>query len=114
MSSNRLMIVTFLLVCLLVRQEMVHGKAIEPNSFKEGELVELKVNKLTSTKNLYPMDYYRLPFCLPEAGIKMDKEYFGDFLAGDRIETSPYTIRMKQDMYCEHLCATNMGREEEE
>jgi transmembrane 9 superfamily protein 2/4 len=70
----------------------------------------LKVNKLTSSKTLLPIDYYRLPFCAPVDGPKMDNENLGEFLAGDRIESSPYYLLMKKDMYCEQLCISNMGR----
>lgn len=75
--------------------------------------VKLKVNKMTSTKTLLPVDYYRLPFCQPEGGPKMDNENLGEFLAGDRIESSPYVLKMKTDMYCEQLCISNVGRGEQ-
>ena len=75
--------------------------------------VKLKVNKMTSTKTLLPVDYYRLPFCHPVGGPKMDNENLGEFLAGDRIESSPYVLKMKTDMYCEQLCISNVGRSEQ-
>jgi hypothetical protein len=31
--------------------------------------VKLKVNKMTSTKTLLPIEYYRVPFCLPVEGV---------------------------------------------
>jgi transmembrane 9 superfamily protein 2/4 len=65
---------------------------------------------MTSSKTLLPIDYYRLPFCAPLDGPKMDNENLGEFLAGDRIESSPYYLLMKKDMYCEQLCISNMGR----
>jgi len=86
---------------------------VNPYSFTEGEAVKLKVNKMTSQKTLLPVDYYRLPFCQPEGGPKMDHENLGEFLAGDRIESSPYRINMKVDMYCEQLCISNLGRGEQ-
>jgi len=43
----------------------------------------------------------------------MDHENLGEFLAGDRIESSPYRINMKVDMYCEQLCISNLGRGEQ-
>lgn len=43
----------------------------------------------------------------------MDNENLGEFLAGDRIETSPYRLQMKKDMYCEQLCISNVGRGEQ-
>jgi len=73
----------------------------------------MKVNKMTSQKTLLPVDFYRLPFCQPEGGPKMDNENLGEFLVGDRIESSPYRLNMKQDMYCEQVCITNLGRGEQ-
>ena len=75
--------------------------------------VKLKVNKLTSTKTLLPLDYYRLPFCHPTGGIQRENENLGEFLSGDRIENSPYLLKMKTDMYCEQLCIANLGRSEQ-
>jgi transmembrane 9 superfamily member 2/4 len=74
--------------------------------------VKLKVNKMTSTKTLLPLDYYSLPFCRPENGVKRDDENLGEILSGDRIENSPYYLQMKVDMYCEQLCTSNLGRGE--
>ncbi len=74
--------------------------------------MKLKVNKMTSQHTLLPLDYYLLPFCQPEGGIKRDNENLGEFLMGDRIESSPYRLQMKVDMYCEQVCVTNLGREE--
>jgi len=85
---------------------------VNPQSFAVGDSVKLKVNKMTSPKTLLPIDYYRLPFCLPEGGPQRDNENLGEFLAGDRIETSPYRLQMKTDMYCEQLCIANVGRGE--
>jgi transmembrane 9 superfamily protein 2/4 len=75
--------------------------------------VKLKVNKMTSSKTLLPIDYYRLPFCQPEGGPKMDNENLGEFLVGDRIESSPYLLKMKQEMFCQQLCISNLGRGEQ-
>jgi transmembrane 9 superfamily protein 2/4 len=87
---------------------------VNPQSFSDGDAVKLKVNKMSSTKTLMPIDYYRLPFCQPEGGPKLDNENLGEFLAGDRIESSPYLLHMKKDMYCEHVCVNNLGRSEQQ
>jgi transmembrane 9 superfamily protein 2/4 len=86
---------------------------VNPQSFSDGEVVKLKVNKMTSSKTLLPIDYYRLPFCQPEGGARMDNENLGEFLAGDRIESSPFLLKMKEEMYCQQLCITNLGRGEQ-
>lgn len=43
----------------------------------------------------------------------MDNENLGEFLAGDRIENSPYVLNMKEEMYCEQVCIRNVGRAEQ-
>jgi transmembrane 9 superfamily member 2/4 len=68
---------------------------------------------MTSSKTLLPIDYYRLPFCQPANGPKMDNENLGEFLAGDRIESSPYLLKMKTEMYCEQVCIANLGKVEQ-
>ena len=85
---------------------------VAPKSFGEGDEVKMKVNKITSETTLYPVDYYRLPFCQPKGGPEMSNENLGEFLAGDRIESSPYRLKMKVDMYCEHVCVSNLGRKQ--
>lgn len=86
---------------------------VNPHSFTEGDKVKLKVNKMTSTKTQMPFDYYSMPFCPPPEGVVQDNENLGEFLVGDRIENSPYLLKMKTDMYCEHLCKANLGRPEQ-
>merc|ERR1719223_1223998 len=68
---------------------------------------------MTSHKTLLPIEYYRLPFCQPAGGPQMDNENLGEFLAGDRIESSPYVLKMKEEMFCQQVCVTNLGRGEQ-
>ena len=72
--------------------------------------MKLKVNKLTSIHDDFPIEHYHLPFCQPIGGIQLDHENLGEFLSGDRIENSPYTIKMKTDMYCEQLCEVDVEK----
>eukprot|EP00590_Aulacoseira_subarctica_P009098 CAMPEP_0172414914 /NCGR_PEP_ID=MMETSP1064-20121228/1510_1 /TAXON_ID=202472 /ORGANISM="Aulacoseira subarctica , Strain CCAP 1002/5" /LENGTH=665 /DNA_ID=CAMNT_0013151785 /DNA_START=27 /DNA_END=2024 /DNA_ORIENTATION=+ len=103
----------FLIVSLLgMETSSFYLPGVNPQSFSQGDVVKLKVNKMTSQHTLLPVDYYRLPFCQPEGGIKMDNENLGEFLAGDRIESSPYRLKMKVEMFCEQVCVANLGREE--
>jgi transmembrane 9 superfamily protein 2/4 len=60
-------------------------------------------------QTLLPLDYYDLPFCAPQGGPKLDTQNLGENLAGDRIQTSPYYLRMKADRYCEQLCVSDLG-----
>lgn len=55
--------------------------------------MELKVNKMASIHTQIPYDYYALKFCKPPGGVKQAQENLGEFLTGDRIESSPYQVR---------------------
>ena len=43
----------------------------------------------------------------------MDDRNIGEFLARDRIESSPYVLAMKRDVYCEQLCVSDLGHPEQ-
>eukprot|EP00616_Rhizochromulina_sp_CCMP1243_P016029 CAMPEP_0118963066 /NCGR_PEP_ID=MMETSP1173-20130426/1142_1 /TAXON_ID=1034831 /ORGANISM="Rhizochromulina marina cf, Strain CCMP1243" /LENGTH=637 /DNA_ID=CAMNT_0006911381 /DNA_START=18 /DNA_END=1931 /DNA_ORIENTATION=+ len=80
---------------------------VAPRTFRYGDRVELKVNKLTSVHTQLPTDYYGLKFCKPKHGVIRANENLGEFLTGDRIENSPYQLFMEQDMFCNILCLEN-------
>jgi len=77
---------------------------VKAKTFKEGDEVELKVNAITSIHTQIPKPYYRLPFCEPEGGPKMASENLGEFITGNKVQSSPYTINMLKDSYCQKLC----------
>jgi transmembrane 9 superfamily protein 2/4 len=64
---------------------------VAPREFADGDRVEVKVNKLTSTKNVLPFNYYDLAFCKP-AEIEYKVENLGEVLHGSRIQNSPYEL----------------------
>eukprot|EP00475_Leptophrys_vorax_P002616 TRINITY_DN11474_c0_g3_i2.p1 TRINITY_DN11474_c0_g3~~TRINITY_DN11474_c0_g3_i2.p1 ORF type:complete len:666 (+),score=54.46 TRINITY_DN11474_c0_g3_i2:118-1998(+) len=67
----------------------MYPKAHAPNS-----LIYVNVNSLTSNETGLPFNYYSLPFCTPEEGVKRLDENFGEVLIGDMIENSPYKFQM--------------------
>eukprot|EP00590_Aulacoseira_subarctica_P001865 CAMPEP_0172430854 /NCGR_PEP_ID=MMETSP1064-20121228/56307_1 /TAXON_ID=202472 /ORGANISM="Aulacoseira subarctica , Strain CCAP 1002/5" /LENGTH=351 /DNA_ID=CAMNT_0013177229 /DNA_START=1 /DNA_END=1053 /DNA_ORIENTATION=+ len=83
---------------------------MRPHTFTEGEEVPLKVNALTSIHTQVPVDYYRLPYCIPEGGPKMASENLGEFLTGNKIQSSPYKINMLKESYCNVLCQVRLGK----
>ena len=109
MKSEVFTLITTLLLGSNVAQAFYIPK-VNPQNFAAGDVVKLKVNKMTSAKSLLPVDYYSLPFCQPEGGPKLENQNLGEFLAGDRIQSSPYRIKLKKEMFCEQLCITNVGR----
>ena len=81
---------------------------VAPRTFRYGDKVELKVNKLTSVHTQIPYDYYSVKFCRPRGGIKQATENLGEFLSGDLIENSPYHLFMEQDQFCKVLCQVDL------
>eukprot|EP00522_Entomoneis_paludosa_P018232 CAMPEP_0172449448 /NCGR_PEP_ID=MMETSP1065-20121228/8152_1 /TAXON_ID=265537 /ORGANISM="Amphiprora paludosa, Strain CCMP125" /LENGTH=572 /DNA_ID=CAMNT_0013201127 /DNA_START=1 /DNA_END=1716 /DNA_ORIENTATION=+ len=83
---------------------------VAPQTFKKGEDVPLKVNALTSTRTQIPRDYYRLPFCAPDEGPKMASENLGEFLTGNKIQSSPFKLNMLTETYCTKLCQITLDK----
>ncbi|KAL0330865.1 UNVERIFIED_CONTAM: Transmembrane 9 superfamily member 8 [Sesamum angustifolium] len=69
----------------------------------QGDLLNVKVNKLTSIKTQLPYSYYSLPFCRPNT-IVDSRENLGEVLRGDRIENSAYVFRMREPQLCNVVC----------
>jgi transmembrane 9 superfamily protein 2/4 len=84
---------------------------VAPHEYKDGDPIDLKVNKLSSTKTSLPYEYYHLPFCKPE-NVETYAENLGEILRGDRIESSKYELAMKHDEYCKLLCMPKYTQEE--
>lgn len=69
----------------------------------------MMVNKIWSAKTQLPYRYYDLPFCKPEHPQEVS-ENLGEILAGDRIESSDYELKMGQDKFCSILCRKVYGK----
>jgi hypothetical protein len=89
------------------RQKKLYSEG-KPNLYTWGDPVELWVNSLTSSTEPYSIEYYRLPYCQPYDGFRMEDLYFGEFLAGDRTAMSPYKIGTGK--VCETLGVSSVGR----
>ncbi|KAH7081747.1 hypothetical protein BKA63DRAFT_217641 [Paraphoma chrysanthemicola] len=85
-----------------------------PTSYKQGDAVPLFVNHLTPAdsqydpklRSVFSFDYYHpeFHFCQPEGGPKEIRESLGSILFGDRIQTSPFELRMGKNESCKSLC----------
>ncbi|KAK5661223.1 hypothetical protein OQA88_11115 [Cercophora sp. LCS_1] len=86
---------------------------VAPTSYKQGDLVPLTVNSIkpiagpdTLLHSAVSYDYYYplFMFCKPVGGPQSVGESLGSILFGDRIKTSPYELKMKQNETCKSLC----------
>jgi transmembrane 9 superfamily protein 2/4 len=85
---------------------------VQPQEFKKGDAVTMKVNAMTSIHTQIPKDFYRLPFCKPMEGPKMASENLGEFLTGNKIQSSAYHIDMLTETYCQKLCQIGLTKVE--
>ncbi|XP_077214735.1 transmembrane 9 superfamily member 8-like [Tasmannia lanceolata] len=86
-------------VLLSIHGDCFYLPGVTPEDFTKGALLQVKVNKLTSTKTQLPYSYYSLPFCRPKT-IVDSAENLGEVLRGDRIENSPYVFQMREPQMC--------------
>eukprot|EP00889_Picochlorum_renovo_P008385 jgi/Picre1/35415/NNA_002877.t1 len=83
-------------------------QSVAPQDFAVGDEIAIKVNKLSSSKNL-PYDFYSLyGFCKPKDGIHKFVENLGEVLRGDRIENSVYTGAFRQNSRCQVACGKHV------
>ncbi|KAK9697229.1 hypothetical protein RND81_08G023300 [Saponaria officinalis] len=83
---------------------------VAPQDFQRGDPLQVKVNKLSSTKTQLPYDYYFLDYCKPKK-ILNSAENLGEVLRGDRIENSVYTFKMREEMSCQVGCRKKLDAE---
>ncbi|KAL2869672.1 transmembrane 9 family protein [Aspergillus lucknowensis] len=87
---------------------------VAPTSYDEGQAVPLYVNHLTpgiaqqdeQLHSVFAYDYYHpaFRFCVPEDGPKDVRESLGSILFGDRIQTSPFELKMGKNEDCKAAC----------
>eukprot|EP00525_Craspedostauros_australis_P002860 CAMPEP_0198116214 /NCGR_PEP_ID=MMETSP1442-20131203/10611_1 /TAXON_ID= /ORGANISM="Craspedostauros australis, Strain CCMP3328" /LENGTH=712 /DNA_ID=CAMNT_0043773975 /DNA_START=81 /DNA_END=2219 /DNA_ORIENTATION=+ len=107
--QSKVLAISMLLFATATCIDAIYLPGVDPHSFRAHDVVPLHVGKLTSSAALFPMDYYGLPFCRPAAGVHHLDQNFGQLLAGDRTSTSPYELRMQQEVYCQQLCSMDLG-----
>ena len=65
------------LLCAPIPSCAFYVPGAEPVDYQEGDTIEIKAVKMTSSKTQLPYDYYSLPFCQPEGGPVYDGESLG-------------------------------------
>ncbi|XP_050384752.1 transmembrane 9 superfamily member 10 [Argentina anserina] len=88
---------------LILHARCFYLPGVAPQDFQHGDPLNVKVNKLTSTKTQLPYSFYSLPYCRPEHIID-SAENLGEVLRGDRIENSPYEFKMREPQMCSVAC----------
>ncbi|XP_068652047.1 transmembrane 9 superfamily member 7-like [Aristolochia californica] len=100
----------FLALLILPSVQSFYLPGVAPRDFQRGDELQVKVNKLSSTKTQLPYDYYFLNYCKPDR-IKNSAENLGEVLRGDRIENSVYVFRMREEESCKVACLKKLDAE---
>lgn len=91
---------------------------VAATTYQEDSIVPLNVNHLTPApglsaedhqlRSVISYDYYHrdFRFCEPENGKKDVSESLGSILFGDRIQTSPFELKMMRNESCKAVCPT--------
>lgn len=110
-SSTHLQLLVLLLLSLCSSRRLTVVAEMQRGSgYAEGSLVPLYVNSLTSTHTLLPLDAYNdFAFCRPD-DLQQLNQNLGEFLTGNKIQTSPYEIHMLRELYCQELCRVTLDQ----
>lgn len=101
MSLTRVLIAAVVLRC--ASGFYIPGMA--PVEYEQGQAVDVKAVKMTSSKTLLPYEYFAAPFCMPKSGkLQYKNENLGEVLRGDRIVNTPYIVRVAMNQTCRILC----------
>uniref|UniRef100_A0A672YQN5 Transmembrane 9 superfamily member n=1 Tax=Sphaeramia orbicularis TaxID=375764 RepID=A0A672YQN5_9TELE len=65
--------------------------------------IQLYVNRLDSVESVLPYEYDMFDFCKDAKEIR-PSENLGQVLFGERIESSPYKFKFKDDIKCKTVC----------
>eukprot|EP01126_Amoeba_proteus_P049028 TRINITY_DN5705_c0_g2_i2.p1 TRINITY_DN5705_c0_g2~~TRINITY_DN5705_c0_g2_i2.p1 ORF type:complete len:201 (-),score=17.14 TRINITY_DN5705_c0_g2_i2:297-899(-) len=84
---------------------------LAPTIYRDGESVQLMVNKITSVRQPIPYRFNDLPVC-PTETVIAQKEDLGSIIMGNRIETSPYLLKFKEERSCSLLCSKQLTTEQ--
>ncbi|GLJ04674.1 hypothetical protein SUGI_0001060 [Cryptomeria japonica] len=96
-------LLSFIIFALASTANCFYLPGVAPQDFSKGDELQVKVNKLTSTKTQLPYDFYYLDYCKPKE-IVNSAENLGEVLRGDRIENSPYVFGMREHKLCNYVC----------
>lgn len=87
---------------------------VAPTNYKQEDKVPLTVNHLTpaqsqkdtQVRSVFSFDYYHhaFHFCEPEGGPKPMSESLGSIIFGDRIQSSPFELKMGVNETCKSTC----------
>ena len=112
--KDRVSLISSLFLAAAPLSSAFYLPGVTATSYDEGQAVPLYVNHLTpgiagqddQLHSVFSYDYYHpaFRFCRPKDGPKDVRESLGSILFGDRIQTSPFELRMGINETCKAAC----------
>ncbi|GJQ11661.1 hypothetical protein GpartN1_g3452.t1 [Galdieria partita] len=101
LRNRRLFQLTLLLY--FVASSAFYIPGIYPNDYPQGAELDIRANKLTSSRSNVPYDFYFLPFCPPPEE-KEKKLNMGQILLGEHSKSTPFKAFMLVPETCKVAC----------
>ncbi|KAK4404301.1 Transmembrane 9 superfamily member 9 [Sesamum angolense] len=105
----------FVILMLLLLVTVAHSfylPGVAPKDFVKGDLLKVKVNKLTSVKTQLPYSYYSLPYCKPEklwTVLRISGKFFAEIV----LRTLPMCLfmqfKMREPQMCNVVCHVTLN-----
>ncbi len=113
MPPQRRPVALLAISCLLVHFTAgFYVPGVAPTDFKRGDTIDVRAVKMTSSQTQLPFEYYSLDFCKAKDVVTYYSENLGQILRGERIVSTPYTVRMDTNSECSVLCANKVWNAE--
>lgn len=98
--------------CLLTPSSAWYMPGVAPRAFTKGETLEVWANKVYSSRTQLSFAYNNVPVCKFSGGDAVEgDENIGQALAGDRVQLTPYPLKMLEPAACQMLCQLPMSEQ---
>lgn len=77
---------------------------VAPQDFSEGDKIEVRAIKMTSSHTQLPYEYYSMDLCRPDTVLEYSSQNLGQIIRGERIVNTPYSVEMNKNVHCRVLC----------
>ncbi|KAF5841834.1 putative transporter [Dunaliella salina] len=85
----------------------------DAREFKQGQSIPVFANRVGPYHNpTETYQYYNLPFCQPSGGKEYKLLDLGEVLEGDRLVSTPYDMKFREDRDNQLLCKKHLSRED--
>ena len=98
------LIVSVILVTALVSKTSgFYVPGVAPQDFSDGDKIDVRAIKMTSSHTQLPYEYYSMDLCRPDTVLEYSSQNLGQIIRGERIVNTPYNVKMARSEKCKVL-----------